>query len=572
VRSDGPDAGGPASGAPDVPDARPGAVAESRLPPEAARAVQMMEGARRRVVLQGPRRPTRRLLGIRAQVLAALAVALGLGLAVSYGVTTRLAGSALVEARVARAHQVAGLVAERLEGLPARGFARRRALRAMRRAVAPDTVWILGPRGLPVDDAQERAEEFGQLVSAQALRELAAGQGGGSSVASERALRVTTPGGSPVLLTQVPLAAPPGHSVLVVTSLAPTERRLKTIADLLFLFSLVALGLAVVPGYLLLGRLVVRPLQRLVNHLERVAERGEAPPLDAGRGASVEVARLFESFTAMTERLQAGRARIEAQLDELRFANRELEQAHETLVVSEKLATVGTLAAGVAHEIGNPIAILQGYIEILRAPDMSAEERAQALDVMDGSVGRISTIIRDLLDFARPVDDDERTCDAVAAVRAAVKLVEPQPRFRGVDVRVRAPQGAVVAGINEGRLEQVVLNLLLNAADAMDGRGAIDVAVHVVRDEEAQGAEYVEVVVADEGPGLDPETARQVFDPFFTTKDPGAGTGLGLAICHNIVTSYGGTIDVESEPGQGATFRVRVPTEGGGAGEADQHS
>ena len=528
-----------------------------------------MEAARAGPAFHPPRRPARRLLGIRAQVLVALALALGLGLAVSYGVTTRLAGSTLIEARVARAHQVAGLVAGRLDELPSRGFPRRRALQAMRRAVSPDAMWILGVDGLPAVGSQADVEEFSLLVSPRARNILAARSARGGAVAGQTDLRVTTPGGSPVLLTQVPLQTPPGHSVLVVTALAPTERRLKTIADLLFLFSLVALGLAVVPGYLLLGRLVVRPLQRLVNHLERVADRGEAPPPDAGRGASVEVARLFESFTAMTERLRAGRARIERQLDELRFANQELERAHATLAVSEKLATVGTLAAGVAHEIGNPIAILQGYVELLRAPEMTAEERAQALEIMDGSVGRISTIIRDLLDFARPVDDDERTCDAVVAVRAAVKLVEPQPRFRGVDVRVRAAAEVVPAAINQGRLEQVVLNLLLNAADAMEGRGVIEVVVGALGEGAAsgEGGDVVEVAVVDEGPGLDPETARQVFDPFFTTKEPGAGTGLGLAICHNIVTSYAGTIDVESQPGRGATFRVRVPAvPSGGSG------
>ena len=159
---------------------------------------------------------------------------------------------------------------------------------------------------------------------------------------------------------------------------------------------------------------------------------------------------------------------------------------------------------------------------------------------MQSAVQRVSTIIRDLLDFARPVTplgDGEQIHDAVHAIRASLKLVEPQKRFRGMTLETDIPDVALPIALPEGRLEQVLVNLLLNAADACEGSGTLRLTV-------SSGDGQMVVQVADDGAGIPEENLRRIFDPFFSTKEPGAGTGLGLAVCHGILESAGGRLQV----------------------------
>ncbi len=506
-------------------------------------------------------------IGIRTQVLVALSVVLLFGLLASYLVTSRVTRTAVLDAEVEQARQTTALAAERFSGLRMDGWTLAEALQGMRPLVEPDALYLLGRDLTPTADSDASARSFRTMVEP---RDLAVGLGQGLWHRTMTGLR-----GQPLLVVMAPFAGrerspgapvvPEPAAVCVIVDLTDTLARVERIELLYLLFTAIILVLATVLGYVLLGRAVVQPIERLVRRVERVGGEARSGSLAAELGTvrteeppSGELGQLHTAIDAMAVQLREDRQRIQHQISELELANREIAAKQEQLVRTGKLASVGELAAGVAHEIGNPLAVLQGYLELLRDEGLSERARTDYVEVMQGSVERIGTIIRDLLDFARPPRDADEGCDAFAAVRAAAKLVAPQKRMRDIEVVVEgAAQGGLEAAqvaIPLGRLEQVLLNLLVNAADATDGRGRVWVRV-----EPGEVASEAVIVVRDEGGGIKTEDRDRIFDPFFTTKEPGSGTGLGLAICHSLLQTYGGRIDVESQLGRGTAFRLVLP-------------
>ena len=229
-----------------------------------------------------------------------------------------------------------------------------------------------------------------------------------------------------------------------------------------------------------------------------------------------------------------------------------LEAARDELMRSERLATVGRLAAGVAHEVGNPLASVVGYLEYLRDDrGVSPEVRVDLHTRMDRELERIRLTVRNLLDFSRPSPAEPEVVDLADIVRSAVELVRVQRRLKGVDINYEGETPAVRAVAE--RLRQVLVNLLLNSADALSGSGTVVVHLSV-----ADGFAVVEVV--DDGPGVPAEMVSKLFDPFFTTKPTGEGTGLGLAICQRIVEEGGGRLRYENRANDpGACFSFTVP-------------
>jgi len=196
---------------------------------------------------------------------------------------------------------------------------------------------------------------------------------------------------------------------------------------------------------------------------------------------------------------------------------------------------------------------VSGYAELARArlPADADPQVRDALDRISAAADRIDRIVRDLLDFARPTPLELRPVTVASAVDAALRLATVQSRFKGIEVSVDIPGDLPPVLAEERHLSQVLLNLLLNAGDAVEGQGRVRVVARRLADQ-------VELVVSDSGPGIAPDDLPRIFDPFFTTKEPGEGSGLGLAICHSIVQSLGGTIDVASPPGGGAAFVLRL--------------
>jgi signal transduction histidine kinase len=256
-------------------------------------------------------------------------------------------------------------------------------------------------------------------------------------------------------------------------------------------------------------------------------------------------------------------ARSEAE-ELVRRRSAELEATRSALVQAERLATAGQLAAGVGHEINNPLSYVlanQTYaIEELGrlkvpTPGVDLEEVQRALAQAQVGAEHIRDIVRDLKRFARGDPDALGPVDVQASLEFAISMAAPQLRQRAQLVRRYSPVSLVLG--NESRLGQVFLNLLINAAQAIpEGNAASNAVTVTVRDGEPG---WALVEVSDTGSGISPEHLPHIFEPFFTTKPVGEGTGLGLSVCHGIVVGMGGKIEVESTLGKGTTFRIRLP-------------
>lgn len=322
----------------------------------------------------------------------------------------------------------------------------------------------------------------------------------------------------------------------------------------LLLFYVALTGVAVLLlAYVALTRLIVRPMETLTQSSERLASGAADVRVDE-RGAA-EVHRLAVAFNAMATQLRGERRALEERLHELERTTSELDRTQQELVHGEKLASVGRLAAGVAHEIGNPLSAILGMLELLRAGDLTVEEQREFLLRIQRETQRIHGIIRDLLSFARR-DEAElagQSAEPRRAIDDAVNLIRPQRDSRGVRIDVEVDDAVGRVAMPEPRLSQVVLNLLLNALDALDGSGTVRLRAEPV------GQARVRISVRDDGPGIDPAIMDRLFEPFATTKPVGKGTGLGLAVCHSLVESAGGTLRAHNPEGGGALFELELP-------------
>ena len=317
--------------------------------------------------------------------------------------------------------------------------------------------------------------------------------------------------------------------------------------------------------YIAMTRLVVDPIERLSRAAGKVAEG--ARRLEAPKAGARELAELGESLARMTERLRADEESLRSKIAETERFAAELKGAQERLVRSERLASVGRLAAGLAHEIGNPIAAILGFQELLLAGGLDEAEQRDFLARMKRETERIHRILRDLLDFARPAtsvrgsaQDPAAQGSVPGAIEAALSLVRPQRALRDVAITTDVDPSLPLVPLSEERLVQVLLNLLFNAADAVPKDGGA-IAVRAKR-----AADGVRIEVEDNGPGVAPSIRDRLFEPFVTTKDVGKGTGLGLAVCRGLAESAGGSIAAEEGATGGARFVLTLPAERASAG------
>jgi two-component system NtrC family sensor kinase len=341
----------------------------------------------------------------------------------------------------------------------------------------------------------------------------------------------------------------------------PETDRAVPLVRLMALYMVVFALALIVFAYFALTRLIVRPVDELVAAADRVASG--ARTMRVPRTGARELVELSSSVQSMAERLISEEAALLLKVEELTETTTRLTTTQAQLVRSERMASVGRLAAGLAHEIGNPIAALMGMEDLLLDGDMSRDEERDFLQRMRRETERIHTVVRDLLDFARPEElvDHGGEPPSPAEVRQVVDdviaLVRPQKQFRDVVIEAKVERDLVVA-IPAPRLTQVLLNMLMNAGAALGSAGRVGGRVTVTA--RSADAARVRIEVEDDGPGIAPAVRDRLFEPFVTTKEVGEGTGLGLAVCRGLVESAGGEIGVDAACQGGARFYVLLPS------------
>ncbi len=312
-------------------------------------------------------------------------------------------------------------------------------------------------------------------------------------------------------------------------------------------------ALAVVGGCLVMvglaARRIARPIERLTNGARSLA-RGEletridAPSRD-------EIGTLAQAFNDMAESLALNRSELTRKNEDLSKANEHLQMMQEQLLRSERLAAIGQLAAGVSHEIDNPVGIILGHAELLLEDlDEGSPLRDDVAAIID-ECRRCKRITGGLLGFARTAESHHDKVDLGRLVRETLASLLPQKLFKDLALSVNLPDSLMSVRGDADQLRQVLINILLNAAQAMQGEGRLAVTVTNVDDR-------VEILVDDSGPGIPAEDREKVFLPFFSTKPHGEGTGLGLPLCRKLIEAHGGEIRALDSPLGGARLAVSL--------------
>lgn len=339
-----------------------------------------------------------------------------------------------------------------------------------------------------------------------------------------------------------------------VVPLTNIRNELSSIKKFILYYTVIDTLIITAIGFYFLSVLVIRPIRSLEATAGRIAGGDLAVRVDLQKSGE-EIASLSDSFNAMADSVEEKIKRIEA-------VNRNLIETQERLIITEKLATVGRLGAGIAHEIGNPLGAIQGYLDILvnNPSSIDKEEAEEILSRMEKEISRINSIVQNFLNLSREGEATDGTCDVNRVAGESVLFLKGHKDFIGVDTSFDFAGGLPEARIATDKLKQVFINLLLNAASAMGGAGRVDVK-SFLRDsggeERECGGGKIVISFTDTGPGIAAEEKSKVFDPFYTTKEPGDGTGLGLFISDGILSAYGGEINViDGDGGVGVTFEV----------------
>jgi two-component system NtrC family sensor kinase len=334
---------------------------------------------------------------------------------------------------------------------------------------------------------------------------------------------------------------------------------------MLTFLAVVVVGLAVVLGLAyVITRTMIYPLEEMVAATKRIAEGDLDSPVTVR--SRDEVGHLAMSFNRMTESLQTMQAELQGWAhtleEKVRERTEELVTVQARMAQSEKLASIGRLAAGVAHEINNPLGgILTLAMLGLEETDEKHPMRGD-LEIIVKQTLRCREIVKGLLDFSRQSETRATRVDLNGIVDNTLSLLERQAIFHNIKTRRLFEEKLPAVLIDPGQMQQVVMNIVINAVDAMEENGELRVSTAVDRGE-------IVVTISDTGKGIPNDVIPFIFEPFFTTKKVGKGTGLGLAIVHGIVTRAGGGIEVQTSP-LGTTFAVRLPIAGEDVDDADE--
>jgi two-component system NtrC family sensor kinase len=350
----------------------------------------------------------------------------------------------------------------------------------------------------------------------------------------------------------------------IVYSLDEIDRKLRTSTLGIAGFSLGFIAFAALLVGFFVHRLVYLPLRDLESGAQRLStgDLDQAIPVRSGD----EFGKLAASFNVMTGALRNSRAELRdwghTLEQKVEKRTQELRSAQAETMRGEKLASVGLLASGVAHELNNPLTGILTFSHLVRLkmPDKSTD--AEDMDLVIRETKRCAAIIKRLLDFAREKLPEKKFTDLNQVIDDTVRIVEQPAHLRDIEITVHLDRTLPPIWIDADQIKQVIMNMLVNAQHAVEEKGSITVSTRRSLDPRAPADEpkpMVEISIVDTGCGIPETNLRRIFDPFFTSKDVGKGTGLGLSVSHGIVEAHGGLIEVESKVGEGSTFRVLLP-------------
>jgi len=337
-------------------------------------------------------------------------------------------------------------------------------------------------------------------------------------------------------------------------SLAPIQERQHHRIIGIIVESSVILLLAIA-GALAFGlRFVARPVQQLVEQARWIGGG------DLSRRLRMtghhELSELAAEMNLMSDRLLEARDRLAAESGAKLAAVEQLRHA-------ERVATIGRLASGVAHELGTPLNVVAGHAKMIRSAEGTREEDGESARVIGEQALRMTAIIRQLLDFARRGQPRLEDGDLTIVADHMVKMLTHLAMQRQVELHLSSAGTPARVRMDEAQVQQVITNLVLNAIQAMPHGGRVEIDVGPVRASKPGSAsgerDYVRLAVVDQGTGIAPENLPRIFEPFFTTKDVGEGTGLGLSVCYGIVEEHGGWIAADNNVGNGSRFTVYFP-------------
>jgi signal transduction histidine kinase len=303
------------------------------------------------------------------------------------------------------------------------------------------------------------------------------------------------------------------------------------------------------------GWLVGRPMHRLIMKARRIGSGDLTGPLVLD--THDELGQLADEMNAMSEQLAHAQRRIMAEAGARIDALSQLRHA-------DRLNTVGKLASGIAHELGSPLNVVAARAKMIETGSIEGEEAQHSARIIGQQARRMTGIIRQLLEFARPRGPKKARHDIAHIAKETLEMLQPLADKQRVRMSLEPADSGTELSFDEGQMSQVLTNLVGNAIQAMPDGGALTVRVFGRRatpPPEVGGAsgDYVCVSVEDEGIGMTEEVRSRIFEPFFTTKDVGEGTGLGLSVSYGIVREHGGWVEAESEPGKGSTFTIYIP-------------
>jgi two-component system, NtrC family, sensor kinase len=315
---------------------------------------------------------------------------------------------------------------------------------------------------------------------------------------------------------------------------------------ILILITVAGMALAVLLGYILANK-IMNPVHQLIKASQQVSE-GNLKPEIGPISKDEEMSVLQSTFRDMIESLKERDRRRRA-------------EAENRLIQSEKQASVGRLAAGVAHEINNPLTGVLTYTHmLLRRKDLEDEIRSD-LQTIAESTERVRKIVKGLLDFSRQTKLDQEPTDVNMLIRSVISPMENQALVKGVSIKFDPGENLPTVTLDRNQFQSVLINFIINALDATEPGGNINIYTATGLSASDTGHKGVEITIADTGSGIPPEDLDKLFDPFFTTKEVGQGTGLGLSVSYGIVQRHRGTIRVQSELGKGSTFFIWIPIE-----------